>query len=340
MYKIALIRPYFPESFAQKSFPLGLGYLAAILRQNGYFVQIYDLNIINFTNQQILPVLKKLQFDFIGISALTVDFTGMIELAQLIKQDTILQGNPLILGGIHVSYLPEYSLRQTHADIVCIGEAERTIIELLEALILQRDLMKVQGIGFIQDDVYHQTPLRELIKNLDELPFPAWDLIHPELYKTVHGTFYKKKPVFPIFSTRGCPYQLTFCASKNFWRQRLRFRSVKNVVDEIEFLQKTYSAKEIQIWDDNFTLNCKYVIDFCREILKRKIHIAFSCPNGVRIDTFDRRLLRILRGVGFYSLIYAIESGSQPMLNSIYKQLNLKIVPDIVEMTRKEGYFI
>ena len=115
MYKIALIRPYFPESFAQKSFPLGLGYLAAILRQNGYFVQIYDLNIINFTNQQILPVLKKLQFDFIGISALTVDFTGMIELAQLIKQDTILQGNPLILGGIHVSYLPEYSLRQTHA---------------------------------------------------------------------------------------------------------------------------------------------------------------------------------------------------------------------------------
>ena len=224
-------------------------------------------------------------------------------------------------------------------DIVCIGEAERTIIELLEALILQRDLMKVQGIGFIQDDVYHQTPLRELIKNLDELPFPAWDLIYPELYKTVHGTFYKKKPVFPIFSTRGCPYQLTFCASKNFWRQRLRFRSVKNVVDEIEFLQKTYSAKEIQIWDDNFTLNRKYVIDFCREILKRKIHIAFSCPNGVRIDTFDRRLLRILRGVGFYSLIYAIESGSQPMLNSIYKQLNLKIVPDIVEMTRKRGRF-
>ena len=135
MYKIALIRPDFPESFAQKSFPLGLGYLAAILRQNGYFVQIYDLNIINFTNQQILPVLKKLQFDFIGISALTVDFTGMIELAQLIKQDTILQAKSLNSGGIHVSYLPEYSLRREHADIVCIGEAERTIIELLEALI-------------------------------------------------------------------------------------------------------------------------------------------------------------------------------------------------------------
>jgi radical SAM superfamily enzyme YgiQ (UPF0313 family) len=345
MKKIALVRPYFKELVTQQSYPLGLGYLAAVLRKQGYWVRIYDLNIIHLKNERFIRLIKKIRVDYIGVSGLTYDFLGMIDLCTKIKKDADLKQIPLIIGGVHVSSLPKFSLQKTMADIAVIGEGEKTIVDLIYTLEHQQDLTKVNGIAYIEKNQYTETAPRELIKNLDDIPYPAWDLIHPELYISPHGMFYKKKPIFPIFSTRGCPFQCEYCASKNFWKQRIRFRSPKNVVDEIEFLIKSYNAKEIQIWDDNFTLNRKYVLEFCYEIRKRNIKMFFSCPNGVKIDTLDYRLLQIMKSAGFYSIHFPVESGSQKILNNVKKQLNLSVVPDIIAAAKKlriltRGFFI
>ena len=341
--KIALIRSSFYEVIKQQSQPLGLGYLAAILRENGYWVRIYDLNQLNINNFDFLHYLKAKKFDYIGVSALTYDFLGMIELCNFIKDEAELSHVPLIIGGVHVSSIPEFALKKTLADFVVIGEGEITIVELLKQLDVNRDLKNLQninGIAYIgENQEFIRTVQRELIENLDDIPFPAWDLLHPELYELPHGVFYKRKPIFPIFTTRGCPYQCIYCASKNFWHQKIRFRSVEKVVDEIEFLITNYGAKEIQIWDDNFTLKRSYVMDFANELTKRKIKVLFSCPNGVRIDTLDSELLKTLYNIGFYSLIFAIESGSPKILTNIKKNLDLSIVSPIISEAKRLGFF-
>ena len=337
--KFIFIRPFYPERMKHQSIQLGLLYLGAVLEKNGYRVKIYDLNNLEITNHQVIKYLEAEKPDFIGVSGLSYDFFGMIELCNLIKQNEKLKIKLLIIGGVHVSSLPEYSLKKTHADIAVIGEAEESIVELLSTINNNDNLKKVKGIGFFENNNYYQTERRPLIENLDSIPFPAWHLIDIKRYTLPHALFLKKLPFFAIITTRGCTFRCTYCASHSFWRDRIRFRSIKNVVDEIEYLIKVYNAKEIQIWDDNFTLKRSYVIEFAKEIARRKIKILFSCPNGVRIDTLDENLLKIMRSIGFYSLLFGVETPSKNIQKIIKKDLKLESVPIIINQAKKLGYF-
>jgi radical SAM superfamily enzyme YgiQ (UPF0313 family) len=340
MKKVVLIRPFFSEVMQQLTYPIGLGYLASFLRESGYWVKIYDLSIYGLTNEQFLHKLEKINPDFIGITAITCYYPSMRELSNLIKKSSILKKIPLILGGVHVSSLPEGSIFECLADFVVIGEGEITLVDLLKSIENGTNLEKVNGIGYLKGNEYIQTKNRDLIKDLDTIPLLAWDLIYPEKYPlTPHGFFYKKSPIFPIFSSRGCPFQCTYCASSNFWKNRIRFHSIKRIVDDIEFLVKKYGAKEIQMWDDNFTLKRDRLIGFCKEILRRGLKLNFSCPNGVKIDTLDKTLLRILKKTGFYSLVFAIESGSEKIQRNIKKNLDLQIVPPIIQEANKLRFF-
>jgi radical SAM superfamily enzyme YgiQ (UPF0313 family) len=339
MKRVILIRPFYKEVLKQQTFPLGLGYLAAVLRKNNYWVRIYDLNVLRITNKDFVNYLQNLKVDFIGITALSWYYNAMVEICKLFKQNDKYRGVPLIIGGVHVSSLPEFSLRETGADAIVIGEGEVTLVDLLNTLSLEGDLANVAGIGYLKDGIYQQTEPRELIDNLDELPFPAWDLIHPELYPSIpHGSFYKKGPVFPVFTSRGCPFECSYCASQNFWKHCIRYHSVHRIVDEIEFLVNKYGAREIHIWDDNFTLNNRRVVEFCKEIKRRKLNLYFACPNGVKVDTLDETLLKIMRDAGFYSLIFAIETGSKRVLKNIKKNIRLEKVPSIISSAKKYRY--
>ncbi|MHA1132043.1 MAG: B12-binding domain-containing radical SAM protein, partial [Candidatus Helarchaeota archaeon] len=143
-----------------------------------------------------------------------------------------------------------------------------------------------------------------------------------------------------IFTTRGCPYNCAYCASTQFWRRKFRRRSAKNIVDEIEYLVRTFGIREIHIWDDNFTLVKKHVVEFCQEILQRQLDLVFSCPNGVRIDTLNKEILTLMRQTGFYSLTFAIESGSQSILNRANKKIDLKVIPKVAKLAKELGYII
>ena len=145
--------------------------------------------------------------------------------------------------------------------------------------------------------------VEELIEDLDDLPFPAWDLIDPKYYSPNYYLFkIKRLPVATIFTTRGCPHTCSFCASTNLWRNQIRKRSPKNVVDEIEYLMNEFGVREIQIGDDYFNCDRKHVIEICREVVQRRLDIIFSCPNGLRIETLDKKLLTIMRKAGYFVL--------------------------------------
>ncbi|GAB4314466.1 MAG: radical SAM protein [Promethearchaeota archaeon] len=319
---------------------MGLGYLAAALRKAGYRVVIYDLLVLRVTNERFVDYLVRSdEFDIIGVTALTFYYPAMRELCRAIKGRPELSHVPVIVGGVHVTALPELSLVETGADFAVLGEGEVTVVELLECLREGGNPREVRGIAFLDGDSFVQTDPRPLVENLDELPMPAWDLIRPELYPQMpHNFFFKEWPVFPVITSRGCPFPCTYCASRNFWGGIIRYRSVKSVVDEVEYLVKELGAKEIHLWDDNFTLRRKRVVEFCGEVARRGLRVPFACPNGVRVDTLDEGLLRLMRAAGFYSLTFAVESGSPVVQRIVRKNLKLEVVPGVIETAKRLGF--
>ena len=315
----------------------GIGYMASFLRKHGHEVHYIDCAILDKPYSYVVEQVKQLNPDVIGITAVTTYYTEMKKLARMLHKLKI----PIILGGVHVSRLPELSLRECGADFAVVGEGELTILELMNLWEDKKKRKTIDGIAYIENDQFIRNSPRELIEDLDMLPFPAWDLINPQKYPTKYYLFKAKRyPIAVVFTARGCPHTCSFCASTNFWQQQFRKRSPKNVVDEIEYLMNEFGVREIQIGDDYFNCDRNHVIEICREILKRKLDLTLQCPNGLRIETMDKELLTIMRKTGFYAFTIAIESGSQRILNKITKKLNLKKVYEKIKLAKSLGFFL
>ena len=346
MIKVLLISPKRSSEYkvdVMSGFPLGLLYLAGALREAGHKSIILDLDALKIKNVDIMHLIEKIKPDLIGITALSFYYPEMRELCRYIEN------YPIVLGGIHVSSLPELSLKETKADYLVIGEGEKTIVKLANYIENGGDIAEIKGLAYEKEGKFIMNEQRERIKNLDEIPFPAWDIFnlerHSSLFKGGYKTFHNYTNYLPILTTRGCPFKCTYCASTFFWGPSIRFRSIENIIEEIEYDIKNFKVKHFEIWDDNFTINRKRVINFCKEIIKKNIDASFYLPNGVRIDTLDRTLIRLMKIAGFKGLILSPESGSQKILNVVQKKLDLKIVKGVAKMLQKErmltsAYFI
>jgi len=314
--------------------PIGLGYMIAVLEKNNHKCFLIDTIKDQLTVEETVEKIKATKPDLVAVNIMTAYYYNAEKLIHKLKNDNL----KVVIGGAHVSALPERSLKETKADYGINGEGENAMLELVSLLEKGKDVSKVENLIYWDGEEIKQNPRRPLIKNLDDLPMPAWDKMNPRCYpKAPHGTVYKGFPVAPILTSRGCPYQCTYCSSNNVWGVNFRTRSAKNIVDEIEYLIKTFGVKEIQFIDDNMTMIRDRAIQICDEILKRKLKIHWSCPNGVRIDSLDEELVRKMKLSGCYSLCLGIESGSQEVLNSIHKRLNLEIVPEKIKLIKKYG---
>lgn len=341
--KIILIQPCYPLSFTVVP-PLGLGYLASSLRDAGHEVQIVDCIAKNINVKTIQELVKKEQPQLIGVTILTIYFKEARELISKIKECSSAY---IIIGGHHVTALPIESLEKTGADFAVVGEGEETIVELANKIVTNQAYSDVKGICYksVKGRIIVNSP-RSLIDNLDNIPFPAWDLFGLRSYPYVpHGIFNRRFPSVGIITSRGCPFDCTFCAVKLTFGKKLRTRSAKNVVDEIELLSSKFGVKEFHFEDDNFNASKVHAMGISQEIIDRKLDISWSCPNGVRIDLLDEELLRKMRESGCYKLSVGIESFSQSILNRAKKHLDINLVPDQIRLIKKaglevEGFFI
>jgi len=333
---IVLIRPDFSSLtqyiYKQVNPPIGLGYLASYLEENGYVVHVIDLALKRVEFNDLVEYIKKSNPLLVGISALTAYYGGMKILSRNLRQ--ALPNIVLVLGGVHPSSVPKYAINECNADFVVIGEGEETLLELARAIEYgDTDYAMIKGIAYHEGDEVKITAKRDLIADLDALPIPAWSKINPNTYpKIPHGTILKYTQIAPILSTRGCPFECAYCASCRFWGQKIRFRSPSKIVDEIQYLHEKFGIREIHFWDDNLTLKRDHIIGICKEIIKRKLnHMAFSTPNGVKVDTLDVKVMRWMKAAGFYSFTFAIESGSSRILREMGKKISLaKIVQNTV----------
>lgn len=319
----------------QFSPPLGLAYIASVLREQGYTIEIFDSVILEPHEHEedehfhlganwstIKDKISNYSPDIVGISSMfTCQAECMHRVARLVKD---VDANIVtVVGGVHPSALPEETLKDENVDFVIIGEGEETMLNLVERLRNKLPTEEIDGIGFRKNRQIFIKPKASFVHNLDELPLPAWDLLQIKEYAKLrvgHGPFVKKTPFFSVVTSRGCPGKCIFCAVHSIFGYQWRARSPQKVVDEIEILKRDYGINEIHFEDDNLLLSNKRMEAICDEIIERRLDISWTTPNGVNINYLDRNILSKMKRSGCFSLCFGIESGNEYVRSNIIKK--------------------
>jgi len=328
MKNILLVQPNFRHTketgIWMANPPLGLCYIAAVLRENKIKVEILDANALNLSPADVAK--KSDGFEVIGVSGMTPAHGFIKELSKLLPKNIL-----KIAGGPHAAGFPEKLLAVGY-DIVVRGEGEYAILEIMKG----KDLRQVNGISYRKKGhIYHNAD-RELI-NPNILPLPARNLIPSNGVDLPYiGMGVQYRPWSPIFTSRGCPFDCYFCNKKIFGKC-FRPRKPENVIIEIETLVRKYGVKEIDIYDDCFNLDLTRAEKILDMIIERKLDIKIRFSNGIRADRVTPSFLRKLKKAGCIYIAYGIESGNQEVLDKLGKNLKLEKVRETVKLTKKAG---
>jgi len=331
---VALIQP--PLDFYMISPPLGLCQLAAILERERHDVKIIDCNLKG-SKERIEREMRR-GLDAVGISSVTPNFYGAVEVAKYIKRNA--NDVPIILGGPHATARPGEVLGYECFDYVVLGEGDESLSKLVRCISEKNGFSGIDGLAYRRSGQVVIQPKSSYIQDIDSLPFPSYHLLSLNEYpEAPHGTFYKKRPFISMFTSRGCPYDCAYCANPNMWGHAWRARSPEKIVTEISYLTEKFRIKEIHFEDDNFTLSRNRVIKICQGILENNMDIAWKCPNGVRVEQLDLETIQLMRRAGCYSLSFGIESGVQEILDNVNKDLDLSKLRRVISWARDAGIF-
>lgn len=323
-----------PNKLRMKSEPpLGLLYLAAVLEKNGIEVEIIDNFILKLPSEKLIKKIIDKTPSIVGFSSFSHTYPAAKKNMEDLKKMS--PKIPIIFGGPHATLYYSEIIKQPFIDIVVRGEGEYTLLELVKTLSLNKNLKNVRGITFKNNNKIIHNPERPFIKNLDELPFPARDLVNLNQYLREKTNYIDTEPVDFISSSRGCPFGCAFCSSKIIWKKNYRCRSAKNVVDEIEFMIENYGTKGLYFREDNFTIIKKRVIDLCNEIKKRKLNIKWQCES--RVDLISKDLIEEMKSAGCQGIWFGIESGSQKILDYLKKGTALKQAEKTIKLCEQYG---
>ncbi|MFC1898067.1 B12-binding domain-containing radical SAM protein [Candidatus Cloacimonadota bacterium] len=328
--KIILVRPKYKSHLITP--PLGLGYLSSYLQKYGLKTKIIDALKDDLDNDELVLKIIEDKPEAVGITCLTAFYNEVIDLSIKLKKHNI----KVIIGGVHPTFLPKQTLQESSCDFVILGEGEKALLKLIRN---DFDNSRIRGV-YSNDDIGKETDFvkAERIENLDELPFPDWRQIDPRSYPPApHGALIKHFPVAPIISTRGCPYECTFCASPGFYDRSIRFRSSENVIEEIKYLVKNFGIKEIHFEDDNLTLDRDHIKKICDLIIENNIKISWACPNGIRADKVDEELVYLMKRSGCYLIAYGVESADPQILENIGKHESIETIENSINMVSKAG---
>lgn len=333
--KITLIFPPNIYQTKQSMPPLGIAWLAAVLRENGFKdVSIIDSIAHRYTNKEVVDLLQEEKPDIVGISFGTQIRFNAFDLARLIKKN--FPQVPMVVGGPHPTLTAQDTLENIlEIDFVVRGEGEVSFLNLVRGIESGVNLAEVKGISFRdkKGNVVHNSA-EPPIHDLDKLPLPARDLLSMEKYE--QKTSLSRKRATSIISSRGCPYWCLYCSTSEQWGHHIRHRSSQSVVDEIELLLKTYPFLEgIRFFDDVFTMDKKRVIEICREILKRKLNFVWECE--ARANTIDEEIVGEMKKAGCEFIDLGIESGSDRILKNIRKGITVSQALEAVKTIKKAG---
>lgn len=316
--------------------PFNLAYLAGYLRQRvDCQIKILDTEALCLNYDGIKNFIAAEQPNVAAFTCLSPTINHVFKICQIIKEDLKFDC-VTIAGGTHPTILPEETLANPHIDFAVIGEGEITLTELIKALQEKRtDFEGIKGLSFKKNRAVIINPPRELIPNLDIIPFPARDLFDIKLYRSAPTKKLTAGLSSPILTSRGCVFDCIHCVSKSIWRRQLRFRSAQNVIAEIEECVNKYNIKEFNILDDNFTLNKDRVFAVCDQIIAKKLNISWIAFS--RASAITEELVKKMKAAGCKKISLGLESGSQKILDLMRKQTTVEQGRTAVNIIAKNG---
>lgn len=328
--------------------PFWPAFLAGYFRNLDYSVAVLDAEVEQLTHEEtaqkikeINPVLAVVSVSGTNPSAPTMNMTGAGNIVRHLKQ--LAAEIKVIFHGLHPSALPQRTLSEEAADFVCQGEGFYTIGKLVEALKSDNNYSNVEGLWYKEENKTIFTLPAPLFKNLDELPRPAWDLLPMKKYRAHNWHCFdninNRQPYGVIYASLGCPFNCSFCCINTmFGKPGIRYRSPQNVVDEIDFLVKTYGIRNIKIIDEMFAMNEKRVADLCDLIIERGYDLNMWAY--ARVNTVTPTMLSKMKRAGINWLGYGFESGNKRVLKAVNKKYDLNNVDKVVKMTYDAGIYI
>jgi len=313
---------------------LGILYLAAITRKNGFQTALADASALSLTKLDLLNYIEIERPDVLGLTATTFSIFHAADFAKAVKENY--PNMTIIIGGSHVTATPKETMERFPVfDIAVIGEGEETIIDLLVALNSKAPLHNILGIIFRHDKDIISTGRRQFIQDLDKLPYPAWDLLKGFPNKYLPAPFkVRKYPAVSLVTSRGCPNKCIFCDRSVFGSSCHAF-SAEYVIGMIRHLVVQYGIREFSFEDDTFITFKKRLFAICQGIIDLGINISWTCLG--RVNSVDGETLELMRRAGCWQISFGIESGAQEILNVIHKNITLAQIQRAVDLCREAG---
>jgi|GEM_PF-2042947 len=318
--------------------PLGVAHLGSALERGGFKVEAFDFQIPGNTDSRLREVLRG-GFGMIGLSVFTLSAHSAYDIIGKAREAS--PGSTVVVGGPHPTALGPAVLDECDADVAAFGEGEITVVELARAVARSESFEAGKGIAFRRGGKIVTTAPQPPVEDLDTLPPPALHLFDIKKYAQP-GAASLYFPSINMITSRGCPYDCSFCFKK-LWGPRCRFMSVGRVMADIAELRAKHGAGEVAFFDDTFTLDRDRALSLCEKMLEEKKPLPWRCNS--RVDRVDAELLTLMRRAGCYSIGYGIESGNAEVLKRCGKGITLEQVRNAVELARRagiesRGYFI
>ncbi len=325
--------------------PLWAALHAACLRDKGYAVALMDSVVEGWDQQTTARRIKEIDPRLVLImvsgsnpSASTMSMAGAGALARELA--SIAPGLPIAMWGLHPSALPRRTLDEEAVDFVCQGEGFVTLPAMMEAVRAGQGLERVPGLWYRRDQTILHNPLPPLLKDLDRLPAPAWDLLPMARYRAHNwhcfGHIDERQPYAVIYTSLGCPFHCEFCCINSiFGGAGIRYRSPDLVIEEIDLLVSRWGVRNIKIMDEMFALNEKHVSHLCDLIVQRGHRLNIWAY--ARVNTVNQRMLAKMKQAGINWLAYGFESGSPRVLGGVAKGYRPEAVDGVVRMTYDQG---
>ena len=315
--------------------PTGLLYIASFLQSKNIDVRVLDLNVEEMKIKDIIKYISIYKPRFIGISTITRQADRAYQLGQNIKKN--FENINLIYGGVHPTFLCYEPFKKGCADFVIIGEGEMIFYELIQSILENKDIKNVKGILFKQNDKLIHTEKRELLEDIDVLPFPNYSLVPLKKYNTnIHLKEYPGQAAH-IMSSRGCLGQCYYCCSPSLFHGKVRYRSIRNILEEIEEIINKHAINKIHFHDDNFLIDPNRVVEFCKAVLENSLSFVWICLARADIIAQNPKMLKYMKKAGCVGVEIGVECGDEYVLNRLNKQETKYSIKKANEYLRANG---
>ena len=344
--KITLVRPPSLQLRASLSvngviMPIGLAYVAAVLRDAGHQLTVIDapgesldrfrevqspIGRLLLNGMSVEEILERVneKTEILAITHLFLhEWPTIREIAE--KSKAKIPGLIVILGGENATAFHQTIFEESDSIDYCVlGEGETTIVELVARLKAGLSVTNLQGVVSRDSDVEQSADLSERITNVDQIPRPAWEYFPVERYmQTADNYGVDRGRSIPMLATRGCPYRCTFCSSPSMWTTRYKTRDPQEVVDEIKFYVEQFGVDNVDFCDLTAIIKREWTIEFCNVLKEENLDITWQLPVGTRSEALDEEVLKLCYETGCRNITYAPESGSQRMLDVIKKRVSI-----------------